>query len=274
METLIRLSSAVLPVLYALAAVAYAADFFLRGDARAARAARVLMDNALGLHACYLALRTALYGHVPLASTAEVLTTVAFAVALVHVLVERRSQVQGTGLFVVSLVLMLQTLSSAFISSTPVFPALLRSPLFALHTISAALGYAAFVVSAVYGLLFLVLYHELRGSRFGLVYDRLPPLQALATMSVRAAAFGVALLSVTIACGSLWAGSQFPGFVRDPKFLFTVGVWLVYAVALAAYDRFRWTGRRTIVLSLAGFVLLVAALVVSRLFLETFHVFA
>lgn len=272
MESLIRLASAVLPVLYALAAVAYAADFF-RGDAAAARAARHLMNSALGLHACYLGLRAALYAHVPLATSAEVLSMVAFAVALVHVVVERRTQVERTGLFVISLALVLQTLSSAFISSTEAFPPLLRSPLFALHTTSAVLGYAAFVVSAVYGLLFLMLYHALRGARFGLVYDRLPPLETLARMSVGAAACGVGFLSVTIGCGSLWAASEFPGFGRDPKFLLTLGVWLVYLVAIASYYRLRWTGRRTIALSLAGFVLLVVSLIASRL-LESFHVFA
>lgn len=273
MDAAIRLSNTVLPILYCLAAVAYAVDF-LRGDPLAARAAQALVRAILTLHAAYLALRTTLYGHVPLASPAEVLTTVAFAVTGVYLLVERGSRESKTGVFMLTLALALQTASSAFVSNTGVFPAVLRSPLFALHTIAAVIGYTAFAISAVYGLLYLALYHELRRSRFGLLYDRLPALEALASLSLRAVTVGVVSLSTTIVCWALWAAAEFPKFARDPKFLLTVAVWAVYSTALASHHRLRWTGRRTIALSLFGFALLVFALVASRVLFTSFHVFA
>ena len=188
MDATIRLLNTMLPMLYALAVVAYAVDFF-REDPFAARAARVLMETILVLHALFIGLRTALYEHVPLASTAEVMTTVAFALALVYLFVEWRSKVRKTGMFLISFSFVFQTVSSAFISNRS-FPGVLRSPLFALHTVTAVLGYTAFAASAVYGLLFLLLYHELKKSRFGLVYERLPPLEVLARMSLGAVAFG------------------------------------------------------------------------------------
>ena len=90
MEAASRLVNTLLPLMYALTLTAYAADFF-REDAFARRAARRLMELTLLLHAAHLALRTALYDHVPLASPAEMATTVAFAVSLVYVVVERRT---------------------------------------------------------------------------------------------------------------------------------------------------------------------------------------
>jgi ABC-type uncharacterized transport system permease subunit len=128
-------------------------------------------------------------------------------------------------------------------------------------------------VSAVYGGLYLLLYWELKRSRFGLVYDRLPPLETLARMSLRAVVFGVAFLTLTIACGSLWAATAFPGFVRDPKFALTVMVWLIYALALWLHYVRHWSGRRTIRISLVGFAALVLAVLAARLF-DSFHVFA
>lgn len=273
MDAGIRLLNTVLPILYGLAAVAYAADFF-RGDALAGRVARRVLHVTLALHAAYLALRTAHYAHVPLSSPAEMLTTVALALALAYAFVERRSHVQKTGVFVVSLALLLQVVSSAFVGSVREFPPLLRSPLFALHTVAAVLGYAAFAVSAIYGLLFLVLYHDLRRSRFGIVYDRLPPLEVLAAMSLRAVHLGVVFLTLTIACGALWAAAEFPGFTRDPKFLLTLSVWVVYLAALALHRGLRWTGRRTIHVSLIGFALLVFSLIAARVLFDSFHVFA
>jgi len=273
MEAASRLVNTLLPLMYALTVVAYAADFF-REDVFARGAARRLMELTLGLHAAHLALRTALYDHVPLASLAEVATTVAFAVALVYIVVERRSGSPRTGLFVVSLSLAAQTLSSAFLESHVSFPPILRSPLFALHTVAAVIGYAAFALSAVYGVLYLLLHHELKRSRFGLVYDRLPPLETLARMSLGAVLVGLAALTVTIACGSLWAASEFPGFTRDPKFLLTVAVWVTYGIALGLHWGRGWSGRRTITMSLIAFGLLIFSMLAGKLLFESFHVFA
>jgi HemX protein len=274
MEAASRLINTLLPLLYALTVAAYAADFF-REDAFARRAAHRLMELTLLLHVAHLALRTALYDHVPLASLAELATTVAFAVAFVYVVVERRSGSTRTGLFVVSFALVAQTLSSAFLETTNVsFPPILKSPLFAAHTIAAVIGYAAFAVSAIYGVLYLLLHHELKRSRFGLVYERLPPLEVLARMSLRAVLVGVAALTVTIACGSLWASSRFPGFTHDPKFLLTVAVWLVYGLAIALHWGRGWSGRRTITMSLVAFGLLVFSMVAAKVLFESFHVFA
>jgi hypothetical protein len=86
MEAASRLVNTLLPLTYALTLTAYAADFF-REDAFARRAARRLMELTLLLHAAHLALRTALYDHVPLAAPAEMATTIAFAVSLVYLVV-------------------------------------------------------------------------------------------------------------------------------------------------------------------------------------------
>jgi len=272
-ETSIRLLTTLLPLIYALAVVAYALEFF-RDDRLAGRAARRLMETVLALHAGYLGLLTARSAHVPLASAAELMTTVAFAAAAVYVFVERRSGVGSTGVFVVSFSFALQTLSSAFIEPTAEFPELLKSPLFAVHTVAAVLGYTGFAVSAVYGALYLLLYWELKRSRFGLVYDRLPPLETLARMSLRAVLFGVGFLTVTIVCGSLWAASEFPHFASDPKFALTVVVWLIYAGAAWLHYGRHWSGRRAIRISLVGFAVLVLAMLASRLVFDSFHAFA
>jgi HemX protein len=273
MPTLIGTLGFALAAIYATAVLAYAVDF-IRCDARAARAARRLLELVLVLHASYLALRTARFGHVPLASVPEVLTSVAFAVALVYSLVERSSREQRTGVFLVAVPFFSQLASTFFIRNTGDFPAVLRSPLFAVHTSSAVIGYAAFAVSAVYGVLFLLLYHELKLRRFGLFFDRLPPLETLSNMCLRAVFVGLAALTMTIVCGSLWARIKFPGFYYDPKFLATIVVWIVYMIAAWLHYGRRTGDRQVILLSLVGFALLVGAAFIARLAFATFHAFA
>ncbi|MBN2371886.1 MAG: cytochrome c biogenesis protein CcsA [Vicinamibacteria bacterium] len=272
MIALLRWLNYCLPLLYALTVAAYAVDF-VRGDPRAARIARRLMEIVLVSHAVYLAFRTFAFGHVPLARAMEVLTSVAFAVAVVYVIVERRTRERRTGVFLVSVSFLTQAVSSVFIRSSGEFPAVLNSPLFAAHTASAVIGYAAFAVSAVYGALFLLLYHELKLRRFGLFFDRLPPLATLSRMCLRAIIVGLSALAVTIICGSAWAWNKFPGFSHDPKFLLTVVVWIVYMIAAwLHYDR-HIGDRRVISLSLVGFFLLVFSAILSRLAFPTFHIF-
>lgn len=273
MHASLSLLNTLLPMLYGMAALAYLIDFF-RDDPLARRAARPLLAAVIGLHAFYLALRTGLYEHVPLASIFEVMTTVAFAVAVVYSYVELRSRTHKTGMFLIAFSFVFQTLSSAFISIPGDFPPILRSPLFGIHTGSAVLGYTAFAVSAIYGVLYLLLYHELKASRFGLLYRRLPPLDSLAMMSFRATVLGVVFLTVTIVIGAVWAAQRFPGFYEDPKFILTAGVWVVYSVGIVLHYGFGWAGRRTVYFSLFGFALIVFSVMAARLWLPSFHGFA
>jgi ABC-type uncharacterized transport system permease subunit len=269
----VRLLNTLLPLCYAAGVVAYGADFF--GDVpAAAAAARRVMSATLALHATFLVTLGLYEGHLPLSSPPEVLTFVAFAVACIYVLLERVTGVDRTGLFLVALPLLLQVAGSAFLEFRTPFPAILRSPLFAIHTIAGVSGYAAFGVSAVYGCLYLLLHRALKAARFGLVFDRLPPLDLLARMSLGAVRVGVALLTVTIFFGTLWAARAVRGFAADPKFLLTVLVWAAYLSGLLLHRFLGWTERRTIGGFLVGFVLLVAAALASRLFFATFHAFA
>lgn len=272
MNATLQLLNTLLPMLYAVAALAYALDFF-REDPFAGRAARPLLLTVVALHGIYLALRTVAFGHPPLASFFEVMTATAFAVSVVYLYVETRSRTHKTGMFLLSFSFAFQTVSSAFVPTGVAFPSILRSSLFGVHTAAAVLGYAAFAVSAVYGILFLALYHDLKASRFGIVYRRLPPLDLLARMSVRAAVFGVASLAVTIVLGVVWASREFPGFERDPKFILSVVVWLVYAAAVLLHYGSAWRPRRTICAFLLGFSLMLLSAAAVRLWLHSFHGF-
>jgi ABC-type uncharacterized transport system permease subunit len=270
-DVTLQLLKTLLPMLYLAAVAAYVTDF-VKGDPAAIRAARRLMEVTLTCHLLYLGLRTVHEQHVPLTGAPELMSMVALSAAFVYVVVERFTGVERTGAFMVVFPFLLQTFASAFVVEHQPFPALLRSPLFALHTVAAVLGYVALGVSAVYGVMFLLLHRELKGGRFGTIFNRLPPLESLARMNRRAAAIGVVFLAVTIAGGTLWASREFPGFTSDPKFLITVSIWAIYLLALVLHAVARWNSRRTVGLSLAGFALLLVSMLATRL-LPSFHAF-
>lgn len=273
MVAAIALLNTLLPVLYAVAAVNASVDFF-RDDPFSKRLNLPLLGAAIGAHATFFGLRTAHEGRIPVATVFELMTCVAFGLALVNLVVELQTRTHRTGMFVLSFSLVLQVVASAFVDRLDRLPDILRNPLLGAHTGAAVLGYTAFAVSAIYGTLYLLLYRELKSRRFGLVYRRLPSLDLLAQMSRRASLLGVICLGVAIAVGALWASSAFPGFTTDPKFILTVLLWTVYAAGLALHHAFHLSGRRTIYVFLTGFTLMVLSMVLVRFWLPSFHGFA
>jgi ABC-type uncharacterized transport system permease subunit len=273
MQHLLELLRIVLPIAYALVLANYI-GLFVREDALARRLATPGLVVAVGLHALSLVFRSiALHRH-PMANPLESMTVIAFALAAVHLYVEATHGNQGAGAFVIAVVFAFQLIASAFMRPAAVTNPVLESPLFGLHTGSAILGYSGFAVSAAYGILFLLLYRELKQSRFGRLYERLPSLDLLARMTIRAAAIGLVFLSVAIVVGIIWS-SQFRGLNiwQDPKFIVTVLMWFVYGACLGAHYFLGWSGRRVVYFSLAGFIIMIFSMAVVNFLFRSFHSF-
>ncbi len=262
-----------LPLCYAALVVIYAVTFF----SSAASLERVKLPAlivVLLLHLGYLGLRTAVFDHPPITSVFEIMSLLAASTAGAYLYLEVRTRVQNTGLFVLSLALVFQTISSLFIKDTAVIPDYLHSLVLGFHVSTALLGYTAISLSAVYGLLYLMLYHEIKSSRFGVIYSRLPNLETLETLSHRAVAFGFVMLTVAILIGVGWLPVVFREIsYLDPKLVGTIAIWILYALALMAKRKGGWQGRKTMIISLVGFAFVFLSMIVINLYLSSFHTF-
>lgn len=272
MDVLLPLLQTLAPILYGLATANYAV-LFLRDDVFARRVATPLLVVSLTVHGTEILLRGLSRGILPLGNVFESLSGLAFAVALVYLFVEVRHRNPMTGVFVVPLVFFAQTVASAFLDRVGPAPSILRSALFGLHTGAAILGYCGFAVAAIYGALFLLLYHELKSKRFSLVYDRLPPLEVLAKMNIGALTLGFAFLSVAILFGGVWVYRIQGASLGDPKVLLTLVAWAIFGFGIVAHFLLGWRGPRVIYMSVAGFLLLVTSSVAVNLLGSSFHVF-
>jgi len=261
-----------LPLLYAMLTAAHALVFF-RDEPAVARLLRPTLTTTLLAHALYILLRIALFKHLPLATVFESLTMIALALVLVYWIIERIVRNQNTGMFVLGLVFAFQTVSSAFIGHEGPINPVLRSYWFGVHTTTAVVGYSAFALSAVYGVLYLMLYHELKANRFGVIYGRLPSLDTLAMMHERAALVGLVALTLAIIIGLGWLPRVFGWMLTDPKVLLTLMIWVVYLFVVMA-QRYGWVSRsRLIYVSILGFILLVLSTIAVNLWLHSFHAF-
>lgn len=272
MRLLIPLLTTLLPVLYALSVAAYARTYMSEGSA-GERLGPVVLRAAVLVHLVYLSVRGVVEGHLPLASVYDFLSATGFSMAVVYLYVESREGIRTTGIFVLPLIFLIQILSSAYGTGAPADAVPLRPFWFELHTLTAVLGYSAFAVSAIYGVLFLLLYRDIKANRFSHFFRRMPPLEALGQMNVRAAGGGLALLTLAIILGVGWIKRSGTGSLTDPKIWLTLAVWCVFAFSLLAYHRLGWRGPRAIYMSLVGFTTLLLSRVAVDLFFHSFHSF-
>src|SRR5512139_2420935 len=103
-----------LPFLYAALVGVYAMAFF-----RNARSLELLKTRALAVvlvcHLVYLIARTVAFDHPPITNVFEILTLLAAAMAFSYLYIELRTKVRNTGLFILAVAFLFQTVSSIFV---------------------------------------------------------------------------------------------------------------------------------------------------------------
>jgi len=259
-----------LPLLYLALLIDYGATFFLRARTHARSPWLWLVA---GVHAAVLALRGIHYGHPP-AHAQEVLSGVALAMAAVYAAVEIAGRDRRSGVFVMLLVFLLQYTSSILLAGWPheVHAEAAASAWGRLHVVPALVAYTAFGFACVYGLLYLAARRGLRHHRFGVLFDRLPPLDLLGRMTWHALVVGFVFMTLTIATGPAVAasGREAAGHLAsNPKVLMkmvTGGVaWVIYAAAMVGRLAAKWPPQRIAAVAVAGYAVVVALLVASAL---------
>lgn len=269
----IDILNVLLPLFYALAFAVYCFDFFNEkkfiSDSK-----RIILFVTLLLHTFYLISRTIEYNHPPITNKFEIFSLIAFSIGFSYFVLELLTDIRGTGAFIILFSLVFQIISSIFIEHSYIVPEVLRNRLLGLHVINALLGYSGITVSAVYGLLYMLLYKNLKTNKFGLIFNRLPNLEILEKLSFYSAVIGFVLLTFAIIIGIIWLPSAFPHFSYfDPKLIGTLFVWFIYGIGILSKLLGSLNGKKVILFSLIGFVVAIISLIITNTLAKTFHSF-
>ncbi len=262
-----------IPILYALTFCVYLYDFF-NDQKLMSNSKRIVLFVTLILHTYYLIALTVEYDHPPITNKFEIFSIIACSIAFSYFILELLTDIRGTGAFIIFFSLVFQVVSSLFIEHNSIVPEVLRNRLLGLHVINALLGYSGITISAVYGLLFMLLYKNLKTNKFGLIFNRLPNLEILEKLSFYSAVIGFVLLSIAMIIGILWLPKTFPKFSYfDPKLIGTIFVWLIYGIGITSKLFGNLYGKKVIIFSLIGFVVAIISLIVTNTLARTFHSF-
>lgn len=262
-----------LPFLYIIVFSVYAFDFFSE-KSKFTHSKRIFLFVTLIAHILYIIFRTVEFDHTPITSKFEIFSLLACSIAFSYFLLELLTDIRGTGTFILFFSVVFQVISSLFIEHNYQVPEVLRNRMLGIHVISALLGYSGFTISAVYGILFLILYKNLKTNKFGLIFNRLPSLEILEKLSFYSVLIGFILLTIAMIIGIIWLPSAFPNFrYSDPKLVGTFFVWFIYSLGIASKLIGKWYGRKVIIFSLSGFVLTMVSLILTSTLQNTFHSF-
>lgn len=273
MLKIIHFLNILLPILYAFSFGAYSLDFF-NEKIKLGNSKRLFLLVTLFTHFSYLMFRIMEFDHPPITNKFELFTVLAFCICFAYFVLELITDVRDTGLFIIVFSFGFQLVSSLFIEDLFNVKEVLRNQLLGVHVISALIGHSGITLSAVYGVLFLILYKKLKNHSYGLIFNKLPNLEILEKLSFYSIVIGYCLFTVSILIGYFWLPSAFPDFnYFDPKIVSSLVIWVVYTAGIIAKLFLKWYGKKVIVISIIGFVFVLSSMAASLIIANTFHSF-
>ena len=269
------IAEVILPILYVVTAYMYAGTFFGNEPISERWKSRGLLLTAL-VHFLYVGLHTAEYSRCMVTTPFEIMSLIAFTLTRTYTIIELRTGEKGTGLFIITLAAIFELTSSIVMKLTEAGVAnpVLSKMAIGLHVTLAIFGYAGFALSAMHGVMYLLMYRDLKRGSFGSAYRNLPSLEAMEQMTIISAVVGFAFLTVTVVIGGIWLPRLFEDFSWfDPKLLSTGVVWILYLILLFARFVLHVDGKRIVLMSLGGFAGIILSLTIVNMFLSDFHRF-
>ena len=251
-------------LLYLVAGVLYAVHFRARSHTVGRAATTVLVVGALA-HTFVIGMLTMQAGHVPFAGATHAISTFVWLLALSYLYVEIAADERVMGVLIVPLLVGLQAIPALQPGTEEPVAAVLQSAWFGVHVSSLLFAYASFALACMIGITYVLLFKEIKAKHLGFFYARLPSLEVLDQMNVRAVATGWIFLTVGVLAGWAWAtqarvtDATEPHVqamsLQDPKILVALLCWAVYSFELYAQRAIGWRGRRAAWLSAVGFAI-------------------
>ncbi len=273
MDTLLILRITV-PLLYAVTLYIYTLEFRGILKERSVKPTIALMIS-VAIHLVFWVVLYSSSGKYPIGSLFGTLTTFVLLLSIIYMLIEYGMNDRSFGIFVLSLVLLLQVVASIFINPEGISSPLLEEVIFEIHVISLIISYSAFALGAIAAVMHLLLSKKIKHQELDIVYHKLPTLQFLRQVGIFSVYFGFVFLTAGIALG-FFNASQVPEAgisLSDPKIVSAIITWLIYGIFVLIHMLKKLTAKSAINLSLIGFITILFTFFVVNTLMETFHLF-
>jgi len=259
--------------IYAASLVQYW-NYFRSKSKSIGRISSSLLLFATLVHTIMLIVYSAKRGVVPLGQFAGAVTSFAWILAVFYLIQENLLREREFGAFITPVIILAQTMSVFFIDYTRPLASVLQNVMFEIHVSAILIGYSSFTLGFIASVMYLLLFKDIQGHRFGLFYSRLPSLEFLDKVNIRSINIGLIFLTTGILLGMFNAGIAW-GFIWnwDPKLTVVLINWLIYIYLAISHLVFNWRGQRTAVISIIGFTVVIFSFFIVTNFTSTIHTF-
>ena len=238
------------------------------------RAGTLLLGGALLAHYYALLERSQLTHTVPYDDLYGSMSLFAWLLGFTYLGLEFFHRQRAVGAVVTALLLVWLGGLEFFASAAATNPPRASGALFAFHVTLNTWAYAAFGLSFILSLVYLVQDALLRSRRLGTAFWRFPPLDLLDRMARTSVWVGLAALCCGVGIGFVWERRLSGGLAfGDPKVIITLGILAVYIAYLVLSRRSGWRGSRAAMVCALNFLVVLFSYTVVNLYMTRFHRF-
>lgn len=267
MHVLLTVSS----IFYLTSGIGYILYLFAQKDA-VQRAAWWLFLAGLVLHGTAVTVLWTAAGQMPVRNLKETLIISSLALSLAYLVFYYRFRLRVLGAVVVPLAAFIVMAAALIPCETAESHGMLNSFWLVLHIVTIFAGEAALALACGLGILYLVQEGAIKNKRHGFFFRRLPSLELLDSAGYACIVTGFTLVTIGLATGFVYAKMIWGRFwTWDPKEVWSGITWLIYAVLLHERLTVGWRGRKSAIMAIAGFALLLFTFFGVNFLLEGHH---
>ena len=218
------------------------------------KVAQAMVGAAFIFHTLSLVLLGIAREHFPITNLPESLCLFAWFVTLSFLLANFRYDIKALGAFTLPLVSLLTIVTLVIREENQAIPEGITSGWVYFHSSIAFLAYAAFFLTFISGILYLIQEKELKTKNFRFLYFRLPSLQACNELMRLFLLVGFIAMSLTIITGTIQARQAWEHtWTWDPKVASSLITWGIYLILIHYRFSAKWHGRKAAYISIVGF---------------------
>jgi cytochrome c-type biogenesis protein CcsB len=260
-------------ILYFLSTVGYTVSLLMR-KIQAAKVSTWILGAAFVIHGASVILRYIRVGHTPVIGWHDALSFFVWAMIGAYLVFQVRTKTRVLGAFVAPIAFFILLVASSLLAGDVFLPDSLKGGLVPLHAVLSLGGEALFALACLAGAMYLIQDGFIRHRKLTNLSRLLPPLHDLDRISHLSLLWGFPLLTLGAVAGAVWARTVWGSpWSWDPKQVWTLLAWILYAVVLHQRLAIGWNGRKAALLSIGAFCIMLAAYVGMNLFLKTAHRF-
>jgi cytochrome c-type biogenesis protein CcsB len=244
-------------VLYTASTVGYALYLFMQKEKMQHVAFSLVFAGCI-FHFFATLMITINLGTLPVHNLRETLSIAALALAGMFLVLKGKFNLKILGIFAAPLITVMMVAMMALPQTLAPGNSFLKGFWLISHIVLIFSGEAALALACGAGILYILQENAIKDKKRGFFFKRLPSLDLLDSTSYTCVVTGFAMLTAGLITGLVYAKAIWGSFWNwDPKEIWSAVTWLVYAALLHGRLTAGWQGRRSAIMTIIGFAVLV-----------------